>query len=191
LGIENLNEMQEAAGETILNDITFYYYHQPVPEKHWLFIANFEMLPAEILSVQCLILVPSRNWDCRLNRSGKNGHRLLKSMLCYGGHSIDTEIKNLSNPPAVYRNAGRIADHIDRGTFRVDKIQTLILDDSTNHCNWVSDEQMSFIIERLPKLNKRVLVFSDFGHRNSKIYQSCQSDVLDYYCRKKRTRIFP
>jgi superfamily II DNA/RNA helicase len=38
--------------------------------------------------------------------------------VCYGGHSIDTEIKNLSNPPAVLIGTpGRIADHIDRGTF--------------------------------------------------------------------------
>jgi superfamily II DNA/RNA helicase len=53
-----------------------------------------------------------------------------KVNVCYGGHSIDTEIKNLSNPPAVLIGTpGRIADHIDRGTFRVDKIQTLILDE--------------------------------------------------------------
>ncbi len=53
-----------------------------------------------------------------------------KVNVCYGGHSIDTEIKNLSNPPAVLIGTpGRIADHIDRGTFRLDKIQTLILDE--------------------------------------------------------------
>jgi superfamily II DNA/RNA helicase len=41
-----------------------------------------------------------------------------KVNVCYGGHSIDTEIKNLSNPPAVLIGTpGRIADHIDRGTF--------------------------------------------------------------------------
>jgi superfamily II DNA/RNA helicase len=43
--------------------------------------------------------------------------------------NTDTEIKNLSNPPAVLIGTpGRIADHIDRGTF-IDKIQTLILDE--------------------------------------------------------------
>jgi superfamily II DNA/RNA helicase len=55
-----------------------------------------------------------------------------KVNVCYGGHSIETEIKNLSNPPAVLIGTpGRIADHIDRGTFRTDKIQTLILDEFT------------------------------------------------------------
>jgi superfamily II DNA/RNA helicase len=47
-----------------------------------------------------------------------------KVNVCYGGHSIETEIKNLSNPPAVLIGTpGRIADHIDRGTFRTDKIK--------------------------------------------------------------------
>jgi superfamily II DNA/RNA helicase len=51
-----------------------------------------------------------------------------KVNVCYGGHSIDTEIKNLSNPPAVLIGT-RVESDIDRGTFRVDKIQTLILDE--------------------------------------------------------------
>jgi superfamily II DNA/RNA helicase len=37
--------------------------------------------------------------------------------------SIDTEIKNLSNPPAVLIGTPGRADHIDRGTFRIDKIK--------------------------------------------------------------------
>jgi superfamily II DNA/RNA helicase len=37
--------------------------------------------------------------------------------VCYGGHSIDTEIKNLSNPPAVLIGTQDVLDHIDRGTF--------------------------------------------------------------------------
>jgi superfamily II DNA/RNA helicase len=37
--------------------------------------------------------------------------------------SIETEIKNLSNPAVLIGTPGRIADHIDRGTFRTDKIQ--------------------------------------------------------------------
>jgi superfamily II DNA/RNA helicase len=52
---------------------------------------------------------------------------------------IDTEIKNLSNPPAVLIGTpGRIADHIDRGTFRTDKIQTLILDEFDKSLQLVS-----------------------------------------------------
>jgi superfamily II DNA/RNA helicase len=55
------------------------------------------------------------------------------------GHSIDTEIKNLSNPPAVLIGTpGRIADHIDRGTFRLIKYKTLILDEFDKSLQLVS-----------------------------------------------------
>jgi superfamily II DNA/RNA helicase len=62
-----------------------------------------------------------------LSKFEKNGTDY-KVNVCYGGHSIDTEIKNLSNPPCNW-NPGRIADHIDRGTFRLDKVQTMVLDE--------------------------------------------------------------
>jgi superfamily II DNA/RNA helicase len=63
---------------------------------------------------------------------------------------IDTEIKNLSNPPAVLIGTpGRIADHIDRGTFRIDKIQTLILDEFDKSLQLGFHEQMSFIINQI------------------------------------------
>jgi superfamily II DNA/RNA helicase len=76
--------------------------------KHLLFITILELLQPEILSVQCLILVPSREWD-KLSKFGKKWEPIIKVNVCYGGHSIDTEIKNLSNPP-VHRHPGRIAD---------------------------------------------------------------------------------
>jgi superfamily II DNA/RNA helicase len=68
-----------------------------------------------------------------------------KVNVCYGGHSIDTEIRT-SNPPAVFLvGTPGIADHIDRGTFRTDKIQTLILDEFDKSLQLGFHEQMSII----------------------------------------------
>jgi superfamily II DNA/RNA helicase len=64
---------------------------------------------------------------------------------------------NLSNPPAVLIGT-QDADHIDRGTFRTDKIQTLILDEFDKSLQLGFHEQMSFIIGKLTKLKQRVLV---------------------------------
>jgi superfamily II DNA/RNA helicase len=106
-----------------------------------------------------------------------------KVNVCYGGHSIETEI--LSNPPAVLiRTPGRIADHIDRGTFRTDKIQTLILDEFDKSLQLGFHEQMSFIIGKLTKLNKRVLVSATSDIEDSEIHSSGQSDDFGLYSRK-------
>jgi superfamily II DNA/RNA helicase len=102
LGIENLNEMQIAAQETILSDNNILLLSPTGSGKTLAFLLPiFEMLQPEILSVQCLILVPSRELALQIEQVWKKMGTDYKVNVCYGGHSIDTEIKNLSNPPAV------------------------------------------------------------------------------------------
>jgi superfamily II DNA/RNA helicase len=60
------------------------------------FLPILEMLQPEIQSVQCLILVPSRI-RLQIEQVWKKMGTDYKVNVCYGGHSIDTEIKNLSN----------------------------------------------------------------------------------------------
>jgi ATP-dependent RNA helicase DeaD len=182
LGIENLNEMQVAAQEAILNDNNVLLLSPTGSGKTLAFLLPiFEMLQPEILSVQTLILVPSRELGLQIEQVWKKMGTDYKVNVCYGGHSIDTEIKNLSNPPAVLIGTpGRIADHIDRGTFRVDKIQTLILDEFDKSLQLGFHEQMSFIIGKLTKLNKRVLVSATSDIEIPKYTQVINPTILDF-----------
>jgi superfamily II DNA/RNA helicase len=77
LGIENLNEMQEAAQETILND-TFCCFHRQVQGKPSFFLPILEMLQPEVLSVQCLILVPSRELGLQIEQVWKKWVQTIK-----------------------------------------------------------------------------------------------------------------
>jgi ATP-dependent RNA helicase DeaD len=182
LGIENLNEMQVAAQEIILNDNNVLLLSPTGSGKTLAFLLPiFEMLQPEILSVQTLILVPSRELGLQIEQVWKKMGTDYKVNVCYGGHSIDTEIKNLSNPPAVLIGTpGRIADHIDRGTFRVDKIQTLILDEFDKSLQLGFHEQMSFIIGKLTKLNKRVLVSATSDIEIPKYTRVINPTILDF-----------
>ena len=123
LGIERLNEMQEAAQEAILENNNTLLLSPTGSGKTLAFLLPiFEILQPEILSVQCLIIVPSRELGLQIEQVWKKMGTGYKANVCYGGHSIDTEIKNLSNPPAVLIGTpGRLADHIERETFRTDK----------------------------------------------------------------------
>ena len=182
LGIESLNEMQEAAQDVILNDNNVLLLSPTGSGKTLAFLLPiFEMLLPEILSVQCLILVPSRELGLQIEQVWKKMGTDYKVNVCYGGHSIDTEIKNLSNPPAVLIGTpGRIADHIDRGTFRLDKIQTLILDEFDKSLQLGFHEQMSFIIGKLSKLNKRVLVSATSDIEIPKYTRVVNPTILDF-----------
>ena len=182
LGIENLNEMQVAAQETILSDNNILLLSPTGSGKTLAFLLPiFEMLKPEILSVQCLILVPSRELGLQIEQVWKKMGTDYKVNVCYGGHSIETEIKNLSNPPAVLIGTpGRIADHIDRGTFRLDKIETLILDEFDKSLQLGFHEQMSFIIGKLSKLNKRVLVSATSDIEIPKYTRVVNPTILDF-----------
>ena len=182
LGIENLNEMQIAAQESILSDNNILLLSPTGSGKTLAFLLPIlEMLKPEILSVQCLILVPSRELGLQIEQVWKKMGTDYKVNICYGGHSIDTEIKNLSNPPAVLIGTpGRIADHIERGTFRLDKIETLILDEFDKSLQLGFHEQMSFIIGKLSKLNKRVLVSATSDIEIPKYTRVVNPTILDF-----------
>ena len=189
LGIENLNEMQIAAQETILSDNNILLLSPTGSGKTLAFLLPiFEMLKPEILSVQCLILVPSRELGLQIEQVWKKMGTDYKVNVCYGGHSIETEIKNLSNPPAVLIGTpGRIADHIDRGTFRLDKIETLILDEFDKSLQLGFHEQMSFIIGKLSKLNKRVLVSATSDIEIPKYTRVVNPTILDFIPNEEET----
>lgn len=182
LGISDLNEMQEVSHDAIINENNVLLLSPTGSGKTLAFLLPiFELLQPEILSVQCLILVPSRELGLQIEQVWKKMSTGYKVNVCYGGHSIDTEIKNLSNPPAVLIGTpGRIADHIDRGTFRLDKIQTLVLDEFDKSLQLGFHEQMSFVIGKLSKLNKRVLVSATSGIEIPKYTRVVNPLVLDF-----------
>ena len=182
LGVKNLNEMQIAAQEAILNDNNILLLSPTGSGKTLAFLLPIlEILQPEFQSVQCLILVPSRELGLQIEQVWKKMGTDFKVNTCYGGHSIETEIKNLSNPPAILIGTpGRTADHIDRKTFRVDKIQTLVLDEFDKSLQLGFHEQMSFIIGKLTKLNKRILVSATASIAIPKYTNVINPTVLDY-----------
>ena len=182
LGITALNEMQVAAQDAILNENNILLLSPTGSGKTLAFLLPiFEMLQPEILSVQTLILVPSRELGLQIEQVWKKMGTDYKVNVCYGGHSLETEIKNLSNPPAVLIGTpGRIADHIDRSSFRVDKIQTLVLDEFDKSLQLGFHEQMSFIIGKLLKLNKRILVSATSDIEIPKYTRVTNPTILDF-----------
>ncbi|MCZ8229102.1 DEAD/DEAH box helicase [Flavobacterium sp.] len=182
LGISDLNEMQEVSHDAIINENNVLLLSPTGSGKTLAFLLPiFELLQPEILSVQCLILVPSRELGLQIEQVWKKMSTGYKVNVCYGGHAIDTEIKNLSNPPAILIGTpGRIADHIDRGTFRLDKIQTLVLDEFDKSLQLGFHEQMSFVIGKLTKLNKRVLVSATSGIEIPKYTRVVNPLILDF-----------
>ena len=98
LGFDQFNEMQIAAQEAILEENNVLLLSPTGSGKTVAFLVPiFEMLLPEVQSVQCLIIVPSRELGLQIEQVWKKMGTNYKVNICYGGHSIDTEIKNLSS----------------------------------------------------------------------------------------------
>lgn len=165
LKISSLNPMQQAALTTIGRDKAVLLLAPTGSGKTLGFLLPvLHLLKPDQRTVQVLILVPSRELALQIEqvwRKMGTGHKV---NVCYGGHPMTTEIHNLSNPPAVLIGTpGRIADHIDRNTFDLDGIHTLVLDEFDKSLELGFHDQMAFILSRLRNLEKRVLVSATSG----------------------------
>jgi len=94
------------------------------------FLSILTKLRANEDGTQVLILAPSRELAQQLETVFKSMKTSFKVSCCYGGHSFKTEKNNLIVPPTVLIGTpGRIADHIDKGTFNTKTVHTIVFDE--------------------------------------------------------------
>jgi ATP-independent RNA helicase DbpA len=157
--IESLNEMQKSAMELVPlgNDLILV---SPTGSGKTLafLLPMLELLKPDKEGVQAVIIVPSRELALQIESVFKQMGTDFKINCCYGGHAIRIEKNNFQHPPAVLVGTpGRIAYHIRNENVAVRETHTLILDEFDKSLEFGFKEEMSFIIQHLPKLQKRML----------------------------------
>ncbi|MEZ0541054.1 DEAD/DEAH box helicase [Fibrella arboris] len=165
LGIAALNPMQAAAEQAILPG-TDTFLRAPTGSGKTLgfLLPVLKLLKPDQQTVQCLIVVPSRELAMQIEQVWRSMSTGFKVNVCYGGHSVETEVKNLSNPPALLIGTpGRIADHLTRRTLATTGIQTLVLDEFDKSLTLGFHDEMAYIVAQLPNLQTRVLVSATSG----------------------------
>ncbi len=159
LQISALNEMQLAAMSTIAEHNHVQLISPTGTGKTLAFLLPVaSLLQPATKQVQALILVPSRELALQIDEVYRKMGTGYKVTCCYGGHKREIEETNLVQPPAVIiGTAGRIADHIRRNNFALENIETLVLDEFDKSLELGFQEEMSFIINSLPNVKKRIL----------------------------------
>lgn len=160
LGIECLNEMQMAAQKTIINEQNVLLLSPTGSGKTIaVLLPVLQIMDENISNIQCLIVVPSRELALQTEQVWKKLGTKFKVNVCYGGHSMETELNNLNSPPALLIGTpGRLTDHLERKSFNTDFIKTLILDEFDKSLQLGFQEEMNTITSHLPNLSKRVLL---------------------------------
>ena len=111
--------------------------------------------------IRTLILTPTRELAEQVGRALRNFSRYkhLTVAMVYGGVAISPQIDNLKRAEIVVGTPGRILDHMERGSLRLDKINTLVLDEADKMLDMGFIDDVARIIEACPK-ERQTLLFS-------------------------------
>ncbi len=158
LKIAALNEMQEAAIRAAEKSDVVLLSPTGSGKTLGFLLPVLQRLQPGVPTVQALILVPSRELALQIEQVFRATGSPFKVNCCYGGHAFRTELNNLSHPPAVLVGTpGRIADHLQRESFSTGTVETLVLDEFDKALELGFQEDMHYIISKLPLLKRRML----------------------------------
>lgn len=87
-------------------------------------------------------------------------HHQLNTVCVIGGVGIGPQIHDLrKNPDIVVATPGRLMDHMERGTVRLDQIQELVLDEADHMLDLGFLPDIQSILRKLPR-ERRTMMFS-------------------------------
>lgn len=159
LKIASLNEIQQEAIEANKKSRDVVLLSPTGSGKTLAFlIPVLSKIKKDIQSVQVLIIVPSRELALQIEQVAKAMGTGYKINCFYGGHAFSVERKSLNPPPVILIGTpGRIADHIGKGTLDCSSVHSLVLDEFDKALEFGFKDDMSYIISKIPNLQKRIL----------------------------------
>ena len=126
-------------------------------------IPMIEHIDPECGDVQGLILAPTRELAIQIGdelRGLLTYYQGIRVAVLYGGAGIGSQIKALEKKPQiVVATPGRLMDHYNRKTVRLDKIQTVVLDEADRMLDMGFFKDVTRIIEKV-KNRKNLGLFS-------------------------------
>lgn len=125
-------------------------------------IPMVEKIDAGLDAVQGLILTPTRELCIQVAEEiGKVGrYKGVRVLPVYGGQDISRQIKALKNRPhVVIATPGRLIDHLNRRTVRLNQIKMAVLDEADEMLDMGFVEDIETILGQCPE-ERQTLLFS-------------------------------
>jgi ATP-dependent RNA helicase DeaD len=123
-------------------------------------IPALEMLDVKSKKVQVVVLCPTRELANQVAEEMSNlaKYQNTKMLPVYGGQPIDRQIKALRRGVhIVIGTPGRVLDHIQRKTLKLDGVKMLVLDEADEMLDMGFREDIEFILSRVPSQKQTVL----------------------------------
>ena len=126
-------------------------------------IPTIEMINPHKKKIQSIVLCPTRELAIQVAEELKKLSKYKRGIgiiPIYGGQPIERQIKVLEKGvQIVIGTPGRLKDHINRGTVKLDNIRSVILDEADEMLDMGFRDDIEFILNRMPK-EKQTILFS-------------------------------
>lgn len=112
--------------------------------------------------IQGIIIAPTRELAIQVSEElYKIGYgKRTRVLSIFGGQDINRQIRALKkNPHIIVGTPGRILDHINRKTLRLDNVKTVILDEADEMLNMGFIDDIEAILSKIPT-ERQTLLFS-------------------------------
>lgn len=112
---------------------------------------------------QLLVLAPTRELAIQVAEAVQSyAHHIkgFKVLPIYGGQAYGLQLKPLrQGVHVVVGTPGRVMDHIDRGTLKLDSLKSLVLDEADEMLRMGFIDDVKWVMERLPE-ERQIALFS-------------------------------
>ena len=122
-----------------------------------------EAIQPKMKKLQAIVLCPTRELAIQVAEelmSVLSHKRDIHVVPIYGGQPIDRQIRALNaGAHVVIGTPGRVIDHINRGTLKLDTVKTVVLDEADEMLNMGFIDDVEKILQRTPQ-ERQTLLFS-------------------------------
>ncbi|KUP04523.1 DEAD/DEAH box helicase [Bacillus coahuilensis m2-6] len=121
-----------------------------------------EKIDTKNTNVQGLIIAPTRELAIQVSEElYKVGYdKRVRVLAVYGGQDINRQIRAMKKGPhIIVGTPGRLLDHINRRTLKLDQVHTLVLDEADEMLNMGFIDDIESILKNVPE-GRQTLLFS-------------------------------
>ncbi len=145
-------------------------------------IPALELIDVQTRAVQTLILCPTRELALQVAEEIKKlskHKRGIRVEAIYGGDSIERQIRSLkSGVHIVIGTPGRVMDHMERNTLKLDQVKMMVLDEADEMLDMGFREDIENILEEMPEERQTILFSATMSKPIMQITQKFQNDPV-------------
>ncbi|MEW9503051.1 DEAD/DEAH box helicase [Jeotgalibacillus marinus] len=125
-------------------------------------IPMLEKINTKSPAIQGLIIAPTRELAIQVSEElyKIGSDKRVRVLSVFGGQDIQRQIRAMKkNPHIIVGTPGRLLDHINRRTLKLDNVQTLVLDEADEMLNMGFIDDIESILKNVPS-TRQTLLFS-------------------------------